>query len=211
LNFDGIIMPMEEEQKEEVFQTPSRFESNIRRGNSPIKRVLIIVISIVVLGLIIFGVMRFLGGSEDSQVAEAIPTPTIEEIPTEEPTPPEEEDTPTPTDKPEATPKPSVNPVDKASGLDRSKLSVHILNGSGVTGAAKKASDFLEGLGYNVIQIGNAENSDYEKTVIQIRSAKDDYLPLLKKDLSSNYSVGSTSADLVSSERADSIVIIGEQ
>ena len=209
----GIILAMEEEQKDEVFQAPKEFESRLSRprSNPNVKRYLTIILLIVVLGLLIFGVTRFFGGANKPEPTPT-PAPTIEVIPTEEPAPAEEVET-TPTKKPTntPTPKPTVNPIDKATGIDRSKLSIQVLNGSGATGAAKKASDFLEGLGYNVIKIGNADSSDYSSTEIQISSAQSKYLDLLKKDLSTNYTIGNTSTDKSASESADAIVIIGKE
>lgn len=204
---------MEEEGKsEEVFQSPPQFESRLSRSKpqSPIKRYSIILFSIIVIGLVIFGATRIFTGGSKSE-APLVPAPTAETFPTDSPTPSESDVTPTVTPTKTPTPKPTVNPIDKASGLDRSKLSVHILNGSGVAGASKKASDFLESLGYNVVQIGNADNFNYDKTVIQIKSASNDFLSLLKKDIAANYSVGSTSADLTTSEKADAVVIIGKE
>ncbi|MBI4092153.1 MAG: LytR C-terminal domain-containing protein [Candidatus Levybacteria bacterium] len=204
---------MEEEQKDEVFQAPKEFESRINRprSNNNVKRYLVIIVLIVVLGLLIFGVTRFFGGASKPEPTPT-PIPTTETVPTEEPTPTPEE-TLTPTKKPTntPTPKPTVNPIDKTTGLDRSKLSIQVLNGSGAAGASKKASDYLEGLGYNVIQIGNAENFNFEKTTIQIKSSKDDFLNLLKSDLSKNYSIGTASADLSSDQNADATVTIGKE
>ena len=205
---------MEEEQKGEFFQTPSQFESSrtSRTGSSnSAKKYFVIIFAIVVLLLIIFGISKFIGGSNNSEV-EPTPAPTEIVFPTEEPSPTLEAET-TPTEEPtkSPTPKPTVNAVDKSSGLDRSKLSVQILNGSGTAGASKKASDLLEGLGYNVIQIGNADNFDYEKTVIQVKSASSSYLPLLQKDLSGTYAIGSTSANLASSNQSSAVVIVGKQ
>lgn len=203
---------MEEEGKGEVFQSPPEFQNRFSRSKppSPAKRYLVIISFIVILGLIIFGVIRFIGGSKSDQNTTS-PTPTIETFPTNIPEPTEEDVTPTKEPTKTPTPKPTINPIDKASGLNRSKLSVHVLNGSGITGAARKAADSLEGLGYNIIQIGNADSSTYEKTIIQIKSAKDNYLDLLKKDLSSSYSLGTASADLSDSERPDVIVIVGKE
>lgn len=211
---------MEEDEKREIFQTPSQFESRNNRSTSGAKKYLLILISIIVIGLIIFGVGRFITGGDSTSTA-LNPTPAEEAFPTDafpsptesaDPTPTESEEddeevTPTPTPKPTGT----ASSTDKATGLDRSKLSVRIMNGSGVSGAAKKASDFLEKLGYNVIQIGNAETSDYEETEIQITKAQDDFLPLLKKDLSSDYTIASTTDEPASDEKADAVVIIGKE
>ncbi|KKQ96489.1 MAG: hypothetical protein A3C27_03270 [Candidatus Levybacteria bacterium RIFCSPHIGHO2_02_FULL_39_36] len=213
--YGGIILPMEEENKSEIFQSPTQYESRLSRPKNQFapKKIFIILFSIVIVGLIIFGTTRFFAGGKSEQNSEPAPTaeafPTDIPEPTEEISPTQEPKKPTPTKIP--TPKPTVNPVDKTTGLDRSNLSIHVLNGSGAGRASKKASDFLESLGYNVIQIGNAENFNYEKTTIQIKSAKEEFLSLLKKDLSSNYSLGTTSADLASDSRPDTIVIVGKE
>ncbi len=212
-DYGVIIWTMEEEAKtEEVFQSPREFESRLSRPKpqSPAKRYFIILFSIVIVGLVIFGATRIFTGGKNPQTAPT-PIPTVESFPTDIPQPTESNVTPTETPTKTPTPKPTVNPIDKTTGLDRSQLSIHVLNGSGAAGASKKASDFLESLGYNVIQIGNADNFNYDKTVIQIKSASSNFLSLLKKDLSSNYSVGSTSADLTTSEKADAVVIVGKE
>ena len=208
---------MEEDQKEEIFQSPPDYQSRLSRsgGNgSSAKRYIIIIISLAVVVLIILGVFKFLGTDQEAKT-DISPTPTFEVLPTDTPFPTEEiSETPEPTKKEALTPSPkptASDPIDKASGLDRSKLSIHVLNGSGVAGAAKKASDFLEGLGYNVVDYDNADNTDYAQTVIQISSAQSKFLSLLKKDLSGKYTIGSTADAPPASETADAVVIIGKE
>ncbi|HVT01604.1 MAG TPA: LytR C-terminal domain-containing protein [Patescibacteria group bacterium] len=216
-----LLLAMEEENNSEIFQSPPEFQSRLSRpkASGNLKRYGLIVFAIIVLGLVIFGVTRFIGGSSNSNSnTTETPTPTIEMLPTDTPTP-TEDTSPTPATSPTkgatATPAPTKastgSSVDKATGLDRAKLSIHVLNGSGTAGASKKMSDFLEGLGYNVIQIGNADNFDYTNTEIQVANSKSDYIALLKKDLSANYTVGSTSGTPPSDEQADAIVIVGKQ
>ncbi len=202
---------MEEEQKEEIFQSPRQMDSNLRSGKSSGKKYLVILVVIIVISLLIFAGFKLFGGSKNAQTTENIsPTPTIEQIPTDTPTP-EVTGTPTPTEKPSATPKPSVNPIDKVSGLDRSKLAVHVLNGNGTAGSSKKAADLLEGLGYNVTEVTNADNFNYDQTVVQVTSNKSEYLSLLKKDLSGTYSIGTNSADLTGGTNFQAVVIVGKQ
>lgn len=203
-------MAMEEDQKEEIFQSPPEYQSRLSRqgSGSSAGKYIKIIIFIVVVVLIILGAFKFFSGGQNNKI-DVTPTPTQEVLPTDTPPPSPTEG---PSGTPSPSPKPTVNAVDKSSGLDRSKLSIHVLNGSGTAGASRKASDFLEGLGYNVIEMGNADNFNYEQTSIQVKSASDKYLSLLKKDLSASYTVGSASADLSSSpEKADAVVIIGKQ
>lgn len=103
---------------------------------------------------------------------------------------------------------PTATPTQKP--LDRSKLSIQVLNGSGEPGASKKASDFLEPLGYNIIEVSNADNFHYDKVTIKIKTSKSGYLDQLKKDLEQKYNIGSISADLAETKREDAVVIIGK-
>lgn len=103
---------------------------------------------------------------------------------------------------------PTATPTPKP--FDRSKLSIQVLNGSGEPGASKKGSDFLEPLGYNVVEVSNADNFKYEKVTIKIKQSKSEYLGQLKKDLAGKYEVGSISASLVETAREDAVVIIGK-
>ncbi|HVZ12589.1 MAG TPA: LytR C-terminal domain-containing protein [Patescibacteria group bacterium] len=208
---------MEEDQPSEIFQAPPEYQSRLSRQNSggSGKRYLIIIIFIVVLVVIILGVFKFLRGGKNTD-ADIMPTPTSEIAPSDTPSPTPINGSPTPTGAVSTTPSPSTTPgasssIDKATGLDRSKLAIHVLNGSGVSGASKKASDFLEGLGYNVVESGNAENFDYDNSEIQIKASDSKYLALLKKDASSKYTIGSTSATLKESGRDDAVFIVGKE
>lgn len=102
----------------------------------------------------------------------------------------------------------STSSVDKATGLDRADLSVTVLNGSGVPGAAKEVADLLEGLGYEIESTGNADTTDYEKTEIRVSSANKKFLDLLKKDLSDDFTIGTTSSTY---KDGDAVVIVGAE
>lgn len=177
------------------------------------KFLFLFIVGIVII-LVGFGAWQFLGANTQKPEEEkTTPTPTEFRLPTDTPTPEvtkEAEPTDTPSSTPASTPKPTSDPVDKSTGLDRSELTVEVQNGSGAEGAAGEASDALKVLGYNVTAVGNADNFDYENTVIQVKSTKSDYLPLLKKDLGSDYTIGTTSADLTADSSADALVIVGK-
>jgi anionic cell wall polymer biosynthesis LytR-Cps2A-Psr (LCP) family protein len=53
-------------------------------------------------------------------------------------------------------------------------FTVEILNGTAVNGLAGRTAELLRGFGYDVISIGNADRSDYEKTEIIDRSGYED-------------------------------------
>ncbi|MDR1445947.1 MAG: LCP family protein [Treponema sp.] len=50
--------------------------------------------------------------------------------------------------------------------LDERVFTVEVLNGSGINGIAGRTAELLRSFGYDVISIGNAGHSDYEKTEI---------------------------------------------
>lgn len=103
-----------------------------------------------------------------------------------------------------------VSPVD-ISGLDRSKLSVTVQNGSGTEGVAGKAASILKELGYNVASTGNADNYNYQGVTIKVKKEKSEFLGILKKDLSKDYKIDSaTSSDLSSSSPTDALIVIGK-
>lgn len=202
---------MAEETSNDQFLNPSRrsyvYETSKNSGNK--SRIILIVIGVIILiALVAFAVVATGGKGED---AEVVPTDSIEE-----PTPTESVETPTPeespTDSPTATPTGAkTTPAPTLSGgLDRSDLSIEIQNGSGVAGAATKMSDKLKALGYDISSTGNADNFDYEETIIQVTSAKKAYLDILEKDLSDDYTIESATADLTGPD-ADAIIIIGKE
>jgi len=103
----------------------------------------------------------------------------------------------------------SISSLEKSTD-EKKTLSIAVKNGSGVTGAAAKASDFLKGLGYNVVSTGNADRDDYKNTKIQVKEAKKEFLDILKGDLSKNYTIGETSSDLPENSSEDALIIIGK-
>ncbi len=191
--------------EDSAFPTPA-----ITKSPKKSKRFLFLVVAIVIIIIIFFLGSNFLGSKNKKENSEITPTPTEFQIPTDTPTPSSSEEptsTPKPTSSP--TPKTASNPVDKATGLDRSKLSVEVQNGSGEAGVAGKGAGILKDLGY-LTSTGNADNFDYSNVTVKVKSTKSDYLSLLKKDLSASYTIGSSSSDLSASSSADALVIIGK-
>lgn len=109
--------------------------------------------------------------------------------------------TPTPTSTPTPTPTPEV--------ANRSALTIEVLNGSGKAGAAGVMRKFLEEKGYTVDSVGNADRSNFEQTEIHVKEDKEDYLSLLKEDLSESYTVSTAAADLAPEAEVDAQVIVG--
>lgn len=151
----------------------------------------------LLIGLIVVLVLALVGGGI-FVYRRAMGKKEAEPATIEESTPPGE----TPTEAPEATPTPE---------LDRSELKVQVLNGRGVAGAAGKAQELLEGLGYEDVATGNADNYDYEKTEISIKEDKEAYLEMLTDDLSDDYTLAAEPNILDEDSDYDSIIIIGAE
>lgn len=187
--------------EETPFEAIPTFTPQRRQGN---RKPVYLILAIVIL------ILLFLGFRAVSSYKGSTPTPTPTPIVTvATPTA-----TPTPTVNPSLTPtpvvSPTINPIDKTSGLDRSKLSVTIQNGSGAAGVAAKGVTTLKDLGYDVVGSGNADNFNYTSVTIQVKSSKSDFLNLLKKDLGFSYTIGAATSDLPDSFSSDALVIIGK-
>lgn len=201
---------MDDNPLERVFSN-SNTPASTPKKRSRARMLGLLVVTVIILAAAVFGAMQFLGGDEGAD--DVTPTPTEFFFPTDTPTPtPEEDLTPTPEEEeeddstPTPTKRPAGNPVDPATGLDRSDLTVNVLNGSGVAGAARKVADELEALGYTIGTVGNADNSDYAETVIEVSNANSKYLSLLEKDLD-DYTIGDTSTSYTGGEAR---VIVGK-
>ncbi|MDP1721870.1 MAG: LytR C-terminal domain-containing protein [Candidatus Gottesmanbacteria bacterium] len=111
--------------------------------------------------------------------------------------------TPTPTPVPTAMPTPAA--------VVRGDITVQVLNGGGTPGSASKAKALLEKIGYTVAATGNTDEYTYKKTEIHVKAGKEAYLELLKKDVASDYTLGTSSADLSADSSYDAQVIVGKE
>lgn len=189
-------------------------QSTTQRDEQPKKRswkkAVILLLVIALLGFGGYKAMAYFlgsGGTPEQPKVEITPTPTIEEKPTETPTP---EESPTPEVTKAPIPRPTTSPIDKTTGLDRRELSVEVKNGSGEVGVAGKVAEYLKSFGYKISGTSNADNFNYINVTVSVKSASANYLPVLKKDLNTQYSVGDTNSTLSASSSADAVVIIGK-
>lgn len=68
-----------------------------------------------------------------------------------------------------AGPRPGGSVEAPATGLDpseRARIRVEVLNGSGVAGAASRMTTYLRDRGFDVVDFGNADRFDHERTVV---------------------------------------------
>lgn len=114
---------------------------------------------------------------------------------------------PTPTSFPTTTPTP-VSEASKEADIDKTEVEIKVLNGSGTPGLASVVKDLLEGKGWTVASIGNADSYDFPKTLLKFKPSAKKFEEALAADLSSKYSV-ETGEDLEASSAADVEVIVG--
>jgi hypothetical protein len=113
-----------------------------------------------------------------------------------------------------STPAPSrISPTPASDSakliIDYSKYKIQVLNGSGIGGEAAKGKEILETEKFVVEEIGNAQSSDFDLTIIQAKKGVDKaFLDKLKSVLGETYLLGSDEV-LEELEELDVVVIIG--
>jgi hypothetical protein len=105
----------------------------------------------------------------------------------------------------------AVSPTVKPTIVNRGELTVQVLNGGGVPGAASKMKNLLTEKGYLVKDTGNTDEYSYDKTEILVKPGKEGALDLLKNDLKDSYVLGTTAATLSSDVAYDVRVIAGKE
>jgi hypothetical protein len=90
---------------------------------------------------------------------------------------------------------------------------ITILNGNGVEGAAAKAKTLLENKGYKVVNLDNADNYDYEQTVLRHKKkVSGAFLDKLNKLLKTQYDTIVEKEFIDQSEtNSDVIIILGQK
>ncbi len=87
-------------------------------------------------------------------------------------------------------------------------MKIKVLNGAGVAGKAGEVQTILQEAGYQEIITDNADNFDYEKTIIQTKKSFSGASDLLKKDLA-DYVSSPKIETLDEDETSDVILIVG--
>lgn len=171
--------------KDEVsFRDFPMYAEKPRRGSRVLKvfLVLLLLLAAIVAGL------YFLGTSRRSDSGTAV-APTASPVPTE---------TPSASVSGTLTPSPSGT-------LERSELSVAVLNGSGIRGVANITAATLRDAGYAVGATGNAARFDYAGVTILVKEAESRYADLLKEDLNAPNATVTTDDTIAT----DAVVIVG--
>lgn len=110
---------------------------------------------------------------------------------------------PTPTAAPTATPTPET--------VDLKSYKLRLENGSGIRGEAAKLESAIENE-FTVEEVGNADNSNFEETVIQAKNGTNAvFLKSLREALAKTYTVADEVDTLPEDETVDAVVVIGSE
>jgi hypothetical protein len=101
------------------------------------------------------------------------------------------------TEEPTATPAPIQ--------LERGEITLEILNGSGVAGAAGDAAEVFEALGYEDVEIGNADET--EGTELYVSSDVEGLIDVLLEDVEEELDISSISGELDDSDVSVRIIL----
>jgi hypothetical protein len=188
-------------ERQEVTKSEPKVESRApiqnKKKKSSNKLVIIIILLSLIPAVLVFIFLSRSGKSKE----EPTPTPFVEGVAYVSSPRPERTPTPVPTPVPTSTPTPK--PVDKST------ISILVLNGTGKSGGAAFLKSQLEGLGYTDIEVGNAEKQDYEETEIAFsKEVGSSTKQEVTSDLSKYY-LKVNSKTLVSMEDYDIKIITG--
>lgn len=147
----------------------------------------------LVIGFLLFAAVKVWNTvTTDFSGVQASPTPGKQAILQKNEAAPTEAPTPTP-----------------AQSVERKDISVHVLNGSGVSGAAGKVADFLKEKGYAKVTTGNAAAYDFTDVTIRTGAENKKLAEQIKTDLEGDYTIAKVEEADISSP-SDVEVIVGK-
>lgn len=109
--------------------------------------------------------------------------------------------------EPTITKEPETSPTPRPT-IKKESLRIKVLNGSGTKGLASEVKNLLIEKGYEEILTDNADNFDYETTILQVKKSKKDIIDTLKEDLSEGVKSPEVET-LDEDDPSDIIIIIG--
>ena len=187
---DPIIALVKEGEVEIKAEESKTLDSNrgfvVDNNKFNYKAMIVFVCSVVVILIGVFGFFYFNQSSGEIKSPVEESSQMIEQSPSIEP-----------------TMTPSLN-----EKIAREEISIKILNGSGAVGLASQAEAVLLDLGYKNIEIGNAENYDYQLGVIRVKEDESAVSLLIREDLKGDYSFEEEDEVLSETSPYDVIIVI---
>lgn len=93
--------------------------------------------------------------------------------------------------------------------LLRSSLKLEVLNGSGIASESAEIQSLLETKGYQEVVLKDVEPYEFNGIQIEIKGDKQNYINIIKSDLSPNFAINSVSESLDRESVFDSIIMLG--
>ena len=175
------IPPPSEDIKDEVVSEPQEQSEEVETTSSKNQsRLYVFGIVVAVIALVATIVLLYIRAQQaiDGQNKQEV----AEEV-TEEPTP-----------TPEPTP------------IPKSDITIDVLNGSGISGLAGTTADTFKDLGYEILEIGNADSIEGNQIYIN-PDIDEDLLSLLFEDLEDELDISSSSGELKDSTASAQIIL----
>lgn len=175
-----VTVPKDEANLEDTFVPDYTPPQVVKKSSKKIFIIAVIVIVITLIAAVLFFVMFNKNKKTEEQSTK---TPQVQETASQP-------------DKEEKS----------AESYDRANVTLEVLNGSGVAGAAKKIADSLASLGYDIIAVGNAPE-EIDQTQVLISENLKKYEAEFLKDLNESLSEASVSGTLEDSTASARITI----
>lgn len=103
---------------------------------------------------------------------------------------------------------PSVSTDDPAEGARIEAARISVRNGSGMEGLATQTADYFKAQGLNVVEVGNADRLDYDKSILMVQNATYPYAVRFLASLL-NLSQSQILYPVTSDPEVDVIVVLG--
>ncbi len=179
--------------KEEIKTESSPDTASKLRFNPriPVSKILVITVPLIILGVIGTVAFPYLQQTSNNLLSQKS----------------EQKVVPTPVQQ--GNPEPSVVATPTPEAIDKTAVSIQVLNGSGKRGAAGTASKVLEEKGYTQVSAGNADTFDYEGLTIAVKKENETLASTLKKDLADDFKTITTET-LDEDSKYDAIITVGK-
>jgi len=106
------------------------------------------------------------------------------------------------------SPSPKLEEPSKKANLE--EFSINVLNGSGTAGVASNVSSLLEEIGFDNIEVGDADSYDFTDTEVKLKEEVPDSVFEKIKEALSGYSVNK-SETLADNSQYEVVIIIGSK
>ncbi len=179
---EEVVEETEAEEKEAI---PVNIDGSDGGGRFGFKKLILTILIVVPIGFLAFGGLLYFSKNFNTNALKKEPEKKLE-IP---------ESTPTPTEEP----------------LDKEAFTIEVQNGSGIAGEGASVGEMLEKDGFKVGDVGNADNSNYEDTIITVNDeVPDSYIEALTKVLEKRGPVGKVKK-FATGEDGEVLVIVGSE